>query len=86
MQYIYNLGLGLDQFINCLLLGDPDESISGRTGRAALSGRPKWWVPYLHVFIDRLVHLLVGQSDHCINSVEPEEIPYSKELWRWIKD
>jgi len=53
-QYLYNVALALDQFINALLLGDPDDSISGRVGRAERTGKPKWFVPYLASFIDFL--------------------------------
>lgn len=84
-QYIYNLGLGLDQFVNVLLLGDPDESLSGRLGRAMLSNRPKFWVPWCASSLDWLVLILFGEKHHCRNAVEPEERPMDKELWSWIK-
>jgi hypothetical protein len=85
IQYIYNLGLGIDQFINVLLLGDPDESLSGRTGRAMLSGTPVFFVPFLWRFIDFVALVLAGELNHCINAVENEERPHEKELWSWIK-
>ena len=84
MQFLYNLGLGLDQFINVLLLGDPDESLSGRLGRAVMSGSPKWWVPACARTLDAIVLAITGQADHCWSSVEPEE-GHDKELWSWIK-
>lgn len=84
-QFLYNLLLGSDQFLNVLLLGDPDESLSGRTGRAILSGRPKWFVIGFEKSIDKLAYVLVGEIDHCKNAVEPEERPLEKELWSWIK-
>jgi hypothetical protein len=85
IQFLYNLGLGIDQFVNVLLLGDPDESLSGRMGRAILSGRPKWWVKPCAKANDWLWLVLVGEKDHSINAVEPEERPYEKELWSWIR-
>jgi len=84
-QFLYNLVLGMDQFLNVIILGDPDESLSGRTGRAILSGRPKWFVKPFQKVIDGLAYVLAGEVDHCINAVEPEERPFEKELWSWIK-
>lgn len=84
-QYVFNLLLGLDQFINVVLLGDPDESISGRLGRAHLSGHPKLFVEPLRKLVDYGAKGLAGQHDHCVNSVESEDQIYSKELWSWIK-
>jgi hypothetical protein len=86
LQFIYNLGLAVDQFANVLLLGDPDESLSGRLGRAMLSGRPKWFVPTCAKLNDALWLLLMGEKNHCLNAVEHEECPAEKELWSWIRD
>jgi hypothetical protein len=83
-KFAYNLGLGLDQFVNVLLLGDPDESLSGRLGRALMSGRPKWWVRPLAKANDWLWYVARGEVDHCLNAVELEE-QHAKELWSWIK-
>lgn len=84
-QYIYNNALAVDQYINAVLLGDPDESISGRTGRAIKSGNPKWWVKPLAYILDKLFEWLFNEKDHVLNAIEPEE-KYEKELWSWIKD
>lgn len=84
-KYAYNLFLSYDQFINSVLFGDPDESLSGRLGRAMLSGRPKFWVRPMAVVNNFLWLKFTGEVDHCLNSVEPEERPYEKELWSWIK-
>ena len=54
LQYLYNLALALDQFINAILLGDPDDSISGRCGRAMESGKPKAFVIPLAKLVDYL--------------------------------
>jgi hypothetical protein len=84
-QYFFNILLGLDQFVNVLLLGDPDDSISGRTGRAFLSGHGRWFVKPLKLFVDKAANVLAGQTNHCIDSIEPEEnLEY--ELWSWSKD
>jgi hypothetical protein len=83
-QLLYNFLLGSDQMLNVLLLGDPDESLSGRLGRAMASGRAKWWVPSCARTVDRLARWVSGEIDHCANAVEPEEAAMNKELWSWI--
>lgn len=85
-KYVYNVGLGLDQFANAILLGDPDESLSGRLGRASFSGRPKWFVEPLRKANDWVWFALAGETNHSYRSVEPEETPKDKELWSWIKE
>lgn len=85
VQYGYNLALSVDQHINAVLLGDPDETISGRTGRAILSGRAKPWVPKFGEFVDFLAEKLFGDYNHVVKSVEAEETPKVKELWSWIE-
>lgn len=85
LRFLYNFGLGIDQFVNVLLFGDPDESLSGRLGRAMQSGRPKWFVRPLAQANDLLWLTLAGEKDHCAHAIEPEERPYEKELWSWIR-
>lgn len=84
-NYFYNLALSFDQFINAVLLGDPDESISARTGRAMSSTRPKWWVPYLAKHVDWIFLTFFGEKNHVANAIEYEETPKDKELWSWQK-
>lgn len=85
MKYLYNLGLSLDQLLNAILLGDPDESVSGRCGRAMKSGKPKFWVPGLTAFIDAMAFIVAREMNHCSNAIEPEEM-HQRELWSWIKE
>jgi hypothetical protein len=52
-----------------ILLGDPDETISGATGKAALQG--KWWFKNVQEpFIDALFFY---DPNHCYNSIEADE-------------
>ena len=81
-QYLFNLALGLDQWVNVLLLGDVDDSISGRCGRAIESGKPKWFVRLAAPIIDWLFLKCFNDTDHCKNSIEPEE-DLTYELWKW---
>lgn len=39
MAYLINLGVALDQLLNALLLGAPDESLSSRAYRADRDGK-----------------------------------------------
>lgn len=52
--FIKNILLGLDQFLNILLLGAPDETVSSRTGRAMRSGKPKVFVPIVYKILNKV--------------------------------
>ena len=54
--YIHRALVGLDQFMNVLTDGDPDETISARSARAAEKGKP--WGIAMSKFLD------VFQKDH----------------------
>ena len=43
LQYIFNLAVSLDQLVNTILGGDPDETLSRRIARAR-GNRPNNWV------------------------------------------
>lgn len=62
-RYLHNIFVGLDQFINAVMFGDPDETISSRAGR--VFPRTKWTK-----FID---WLMFYQSNHCYRSIEESE-------------
>jgi hypothetical protein len=65
MRYLWNLLIALDQFVNTLLLGDPDETISSRAAKAMLEG--KRWGCVLCRLLDYV------QKDHCLKSLEVDE-------------
>lgn len=81
-QYLYNLALAFDQLVNVILLGDPDDSISGRCGRSLATGNAYWWVKWLARHVDWMFLHLFNEKDHCASSIEPEE-NLGKELWKW---
>lgn len=85
-QYYFNILLGIDQFVNILFLGSPDETISSRTGRAYISGKAKWFVYPLKAFVDKAANILAGQQNHCIDSIEPDIMHVDYELWSWSKE
>lgn len=62
-RYLHNIFVGLDQFVNSLMFGDPDETISSRAGRV-FPGTT--WTK----FID---WLMFYQSNHCYRSIEESE-------------
>jgi len=65
-HYLLNLLIAIDQLINTILLGDPDETLSSRMGKYAVNGRG--WIPC------QLCKLLnIFDKDHCIKSIEQDE-------------
>lgn len=95
IQILFNLFLALDQLINTLLLGHPDETLSSRLGRTA--GKERYfWVRYLRITVNTLFFFDVEYrtdgtiAKHCEKSIMPLEqenfrtmIDY--EIWSWIK-
>lgn len=69
MGYGKALLIALDQFLNALCGGWPDETISSRAWRWELSGRRSW----PRKLIDGLA-LILGDRDHCRESFESERL------------
>lgn len=67
-QYVHNLGVALSQKIHTVLGGDPDESVSGATGKAAMQG--KWWFVNIQ---EPLINALFKDPNHCRDSIEDDE-------------
>ena len=87
-MYIFRLSLAFDQLINCLMLGFPDESVSGRLGRAnSTPGEtPKWFAKYGMIVVDYIFMIICEEKNHCMNAREPEDSFGSRpELWKWSK-
>lgn len=68
MKYIYNILIALDQFVNVIFSGDPDETISSAVGRKSIRGI--WWAKKLEMVIDWIFFVLIGEVGHCRNSIE----------------
>jgi hypothetical protein len=64
-DWALNVLIGLDQFANAVIRGDPDETISSRAAKAELRG--KKWGCLLCKFLDKL------DKDHCQKSLEKDE-------------
>ena len=90
-RYFVNLFLAVDQCLNTLLLGHPDETISSRLGRSI--GRERYfWVSYFRRFVDTLFWFDTdGERKHCEKSVMPLEqenfrLMIDYEIWNWNKE
>lgn len=66
MKYFWNLLISIDQFVNTLFGGDPDETISSRMGRAIRKNE---------CFLCKGIcwFLSFFDKDHCAKSVEKDE-------------
>ncbi|ALF01681.1 hypothetical protein CPT_Percy47 [Caulobacter phage Percy] len=64
-RYFWNLLIALDQLLNTLLAGNPDETLSSRAYKASLKG--KAWGCILCKLLDKI------DKNHCAESVEPDE-------------
>lgn len=66
-RYFYNLAYSLDQMLNTVWGGDPDETVSSRIGRAARDG-------YLRP-VPRLIRNVLERIDrnHCAEAIEEDE-------------
>ncbi|UJX40889.1 hypothetical protein K9F62_19740 [Desulfovibrio sp. JY] len=65
-QYIWNVLLGLDQFLSVLTGGDPDETVSSRVGKASAAGSR----------IGRMLEICLDAvfgAGHCRRSIEADE-------------
>jgi hypothetical protein len=63
-KYFFNILVALDQLGNTLLGGDPDETISSRSGKN--ENRKRW-----AYFLCRALHWI--DADHCKKSIEEDE-------------
>ncbi|WP_303172290.1 pseudouridine synthase [uncultured Desulfovibrio sp.] len=69
MGYCKAVFIGLDQLINALFGGWPDETISSRAWRWELAGVRSW----PRKLLDGLA-LILGDKDHCRESFESERL------------
>lgn len=69
MGYCKAVFIGLDQLINALFGGWPDETVSSRAWRWELAGVRSW----PRKLLDGLA-LILGDKDHCRESFESERL------------
>jgi hypothetical protein len=65
LQYLLNLAILFDEFVNALTGGDPGETISSRAGKAMNEGKP--WGCILCKFLN------LFQKNHCQLSVDASD-------------
>lgn len=63
-RYFWNILIAVDQLANALLGGDPDETISSRSGKRQ---HEQAWAKYLCKFLNWI------DTDHCQKSIEEDE-------------
>lgn len=91
-RFTVNYLLAVDQLLNTLLMGHPDETISSRLGRSIDQER-YFWVKWFRVFVDTLFFFdyKIDKSGrkikHCESSILPLEQQTFRtldyELWSW---
>lgn len=72
LRYFWNVLIAIDQFINTIFGGDPDETISSRLGKWARTGRNKRGNKKIIFKIANFVVELF-EKDHFAKSVEEDE-------------
>ncbi len=68
-RWIWNILIAIDQLANAILLGDPDETISGRMGKAIREDRCSLCRPVCRL-LDRLDP---RPGRHCLMAIEEDE-------------
>lgn len=71
-QYFWNILIWMTQSLNVLTGGNPDQSFSGRTGIAYLSGK-SWAKPTRYV-INKIFKAITNNGNHCVNSIEWDRV------------
>lgn len=65
-RYIWNVLISIDQLINTLLGGFPDETLSSRMGKRVVKNN----CPVCK-FICKILNIF--EKDHCVKSIEEDE-------------
>ena len=68
-RYALNLLIAVDQLVNAILRGDPDETLSSRAYRMQLKGQRYWgWTA-------TFINALFFDRNHCRKAWEAEHAP-----------
>lgn len=65
-KYIWNLLIAIDQLVNTILGGDPDETMSSRMGKHLVKKDS-----FLCKIICKLLNLI--DKNHCVDAIEKDE-------------
>lgn len=66
-RYFWNILIGIDQFVNCIFAGYPDETLSSRMGKRVRDNKAK----KLEIFLCKMLGKI--EYDHCNESIEEDE-------------
>jgi hypothetical protein len=66
-RYVWNFLISLDQLLNTILGGNPDETMSSRMGKCIEKNNCKFCG-----FVCKILNLF--EKDHCYKSIERDEI------------
>lgn len=71
-KYTINVLLGIDQLVNAVVAGDPDETMSSRIGK--IKRKHNGVIPWFHP-IPKIVDwgLELIDDNHCIDAIEEDE-------------
>ena len=86
--YSMNNLVAPDQWWNSALMGEEDETVSSRLGRAVKSGRPKPYAKAFAMFVNLIFRVIAGQKNHVLESIEERYLAGapSDEQWNFIKN
>lgn len=65
-KYLWNLTISLDQFLNTLLGGNPDETMSSRMGKKLVKHEKCPVCRFLCKILNKI------QKDHCVKAIEKD--------------
>lgn len=73
-SYCKNILIAIDQLVSAILLGDPDETISSRLGKAHRGDYGRGWcyTAYLPWLFTNCIFTLFGPWGHCESSIEED--------------
>lgn len=63
-KYFWNVLIAIDQLVNTIFGGDPDETVSSRSGKRQ---EEQLWAKYLCKLLN------IFESEHCKKSIEEDE-------------
>lgn len=97
LRYIVNFLLAIDQLLNTIFLGHPDETLSSRLGRTTDGNHRYFWIKWFRQIVDGLFFFDKEVDEdinkiirHCEKSIMPlEQLNFRTvadyELWSWSK-
>ena len=65
-KWLFNILVALDQLVNTIFLGDPDETISSRVGKRYNQAEWRWFGNFINC-------LFFWQKNHVLDSIEHDE-------------